>query len=152
MNAVRLLIERTLIKGPPLHLHLVIVHHVLHHFVEDLMSRYADMVEALCKPGHDIIMELTADKAHALHMAVGVSGESGELLDCIKKHTMYNKPLDKENLVEELGDIEFYLEGLRQVFGVTREEVLAINQEKLEKRYSSGKYSNQQAQARADKE
>ena len=25
-----------LIKGLPLHLHLVIVHHVLHHFVEDL--------------------------------------------------------------------------------------------------------------------
>ena len=114
------------------------------------------MVEALCKPGHDIIMELTADKAHALHMAVGISGESGELLDCIKKHTMYNRPIDRENLVEnlveELGDIEFYLEGLRQVFGVTREEVLAINQAKLEKRYSSGKYSNQQAQARADKE
>ena len=60
--------------------------------------------------------------------------------------------IDRENLVEELGDIEFYLEGLRQVFGVTREEVLAINQAKLEKRYSSGKYSNQQAQARADKE
>ena len=31
-------------------------------------------------------------------------------------------------------------------------EVLAINQAKLEKRYSSGKYSNQQAQARVDKE
>ena len=116
------------------------------------MSRYADMVEALCKSGYDIIMELTADKAHALHMAVGISGESGELLDCIKKHTMYNKPIDQENLVEELGDIEFYLEGLRQVFGVTREEVLVINQAKLENRYSSGKYSNEQAQARADKE
>ena len=116
------------------------------------MSRYADMVEALCKPGLDIIAEPTADKAHALHMAVRISGESGALLDCIKKHTMYNKPIDRENLVEELGDIEFYLEGLRQVFGVTREEVLAINQAKLEKRYSSGKYSNQQAQARADKE
>ena len=116
------------------------------------MSRYADMVEALCKPGYEIIMELDANKADALHMAVGVSGESGELLDCIKKHAIYNKPLDRENLVEELGDIEFYLEGLRQVFGVTREEVLAINQAKLEKRYSSGKYSNEQAQARADKE
>ena len=116
------------------------------------MSRYADMVAALCKSGYDIIMELDAAKAHALHMAVGISGESGELLDCIKKHTMYNKPIDRENLVEELGDIEFYLEGLRQVFGVTREEVLAVNQAKLEKRYSSGKYSNQQAQARADKE
>ena len=110
------------------------------------------MVEALCKPGHDIIMELDAVKADALHMAVGVSSESGELLDCIKKHTIYNKPIDHENLVEELGDIEFYLEWLRQVFGVTREEVLAANQAKLEKRYSSGKYSNEQAQARADKE
>lgn len=115
------------------------------------MSKYADMVQALCKPGHDIIMELTADTAAALHMAVGISGESGELLDCIKKHSIYGKPIDRENLVEELGDIEFYLEGLRQVFGVTREEVVQANTEKLSKRYSSGSYSNQQAQARADK-
>ena len=112
---------------------------------------YADMVKALAKPGHAIVEELTADKAHALHMAVGISGEAGELLDAIKKHVIYGKPMDWVNVVEELGDLEFYMEGLRQLVGVTREEVLRVNVSKLGKRYSAGTYSNTAAIAREDK-
>ena len=47
-------------------------------------------------------------------MVVGVSGEAGELLDAVKKAVIYRKPLDLENVIEELGDLEFYMEGLRQ--------------------------------------
>lgn len=112
---------------------------------------HAEMVAALAKPGADIVATLDADKAHALHMAVGIAGESGELLDAIKKHVVYNKPLDRANVVEELGDLEFYMEGLRQGLGITRGEVLAHNIAKLSKRYEAGKYSDQAAQQRADK-
>ena len=116
-------------------------------------TSYPEMVEMLAKPGRQIISELMADQAHALHMAVGIAGESGELLDAIKKHTMYQKPLDRENVVEELGDLEFYMEGLRQGLGITRAETLDANKLKLlGKRYASGKYSNDQAITRADKE
>lgn len=38
-------------------------------------------------------------------MATGVSGEAGELLDAVKKSVVYKKPLDRENVVEELGDL-----------------------------------------------
>ena len=112
---------------------------------------YREKVAALQKPGAEIITELTPKKASALHMAVGVSGESGELLDAIKKWVMYGKPLDVENVIEELGDLEFYMEGLRAELGLTREAVILANIAKLNKRYTSGKYSNQQAQDRADK-
>ena len=112
---------------------------------------YSHMVSMLAKPGHAIVEELTADKAHALHMAVGISGEAGELLDAIKKHVIYGKPMDWVNVVEELGDLEFYMEGLRQLVGVTREEVLRVNVAKLGKRYSAGTYSNTAAIAREDK-
>lgn len=112
---------------------------------------HAEMVAALAKPGADIVATLDADKAHALHMAVGIAGESGELLDAIKKHVVYNKPLDRANVVEELGDLEFYMEGLRQGLGITRGEVLEHNIAKLSKRYEAGKYSDQAAQQRADK-
>ena len=116
-------------------------------------TSYPEMVEMLAKPGSQIVGELMADQAHALHMAVGIAGESGELLDAIKKHTMYQKPLDRENVVEELGDLEFYMEGLRQGLGITRAETLDANKLKLlGKRYASGKYSNDQAITRADKE
>src|SRR5436309_15555689 len=109
------------------------------------------MVKTLAKPGQDIIDSLTPEKAHLWHMATGVSGESGELEDAIKKHVIYNKPADRANVVEELGDIEFYIEGIRQGLGITREETIAANIEKLGKRYEGMKYTDQAAQARADK-
>ena len=109
------------------------------------------MVAELAKSGEDIVKTLSPSMAHNLHMAVGVSGEAGELLDAIKKYTVYNKPLDLENVIEELGDLEFYMEGLRQGLGITREETLKMNYNKLSVRYSSGSYSDKQAQERADK-
>lgn len=115
------------------------------------MIKHNEMVAALAKPGSDIIASLSADNAHLLHMAVGVSGEAGELLDAIKKGAIYNKPLNRENIIEELGDIEFYMEGLRQGLGITREETIEANIAKLGVRYSSGTYSDKQAQERADK-
>ena len=110
------------------------------------------MVSQLAKSGDLIASELSPQKAHLWHMATGVAGEAGEILDAVKKVAIYNKPMDRENLLEELGDLEFYLEGLRQSAGITRDEVLAANITKLGKRYKNHQYSDTQAQERADKE
>jgi NTP pyrophosphatase (non-canonical NTP hydrolase) len=107
-------------------------------------------VAKLVKSGTDIIGSLTPTKAHLIHMVVGVSGEAGELLDAIKKHAIYNKELDRENVIEELGDIEFYLEGIRAALNIHRNSTLKHNIKKLGKRYGVS-YSDQKAQARADK-
>lgn len=112
---------------------------------------YSDMVRTLAKSGDDIVASLTGERMHLLHMAVGVAGEAGELIDAVKKHTIYNKELDRENLIEELGDLEFYMEGIRQASSITREETLTANKVKLGKRYNGLKYSDQSAQDRADK-
>jgi NTP pyrophosphatase (non-canonical NTP hydrolase) len=112
---------------------------------------YSDMVSALVKPGKDVVASLTPEMADAWHMATGVAGEAGELLDAVKKAAIYCKPIDIDNVIEELGDLEFYMEGLRQRFGLTREECLEANISKLSIRYKSGVYSNSQAQDRADK-
>jgi NTP pyrophosphatase (non-canonical NTP hydrolase) len=117
-----------------------------------LQTNHADMVAQLCKKGVDIAMELTGDNAHRLHMAIGIGGEAGELLDAIKKSAIYNKPIDLANVIEELGDLEFYMEGLRQGLGITREETLEANVAKLGKRYKGHIYTDAQAQARADKQ
>ena len=107
-------------------------------------------VSRLAKPGGDILKSMTARNAHILHMAVGIAGEAGELLDAIKKGVIYNKPFDEPNIIEELGDLEFYMEGLRQAFGFYRDEIIEANVEKLSIRYEDG-YSDQAAQTRADK-
>lgn len=115
------------------------------------MKSYAGFVEALKKPADAMLAEMSQQQMDLLHMAIGVSGESGELLDATKRWAIYQKPLDRENVIEELGDLEFYLEGARQSLGITREEVIAANIEKLSKRYSA-KYSNEAAIARKDKQ
>jgi len=112
---------------------------------------YANMVATLSKPGVAILPTMDFDKAELLHMAVGVSTEAGELLDAFKRHIFYNKPLDEKNVREELGDLEFYMERIRQMLHISREEVLAENYHKLmTKRYPDG-YSDEAATARADK-
>ena len=114
-------------------------------------NEYADFVAALTKSGEVILDELTPHDANVMHLALGVCGEAGELADAIKKAAIYRKPIDLANVVEELGDLEFYMEGVRQAYGITRLGTLQHNRAKLSKRYAKG-YSNQQAQDRADKQ
>lgn len=113
---------------------------------------HSQLVANLIKPGQEILDSLTPEKIHLIHMAIGVCGEAGELADAIKKYAVYVKPLDLDNVIEELGDLEFYMEGIRQALNISRELTLQNNVDKLSVRYSSGKYSNKQAQDRADKE
>lgn len=82
---------------------------------------YSDFVAALAKPGDDILSSLTGNKCHLLHMAIGIVGEVGELYE---PFIFSVAELDLENIEEELGDIEFFLEGLRQGYGIDRKETI----------------------------
>lgn len=130
-----------------------IVENAVHHTdtLDQLLSDFNKMTPSLAKDGNQIKQELTPEQCNLLHVGVGVSTEANELLDAIKKHTIYQKPLDVENVKEELGDLLFYMSNLMQSIGLSFEEILQHNIDKLSVRYSSGKYSNQQAQQRADK-
>lgn len=77
--------------------------------------KHHEMVTALAKPGDAIIASLTPAKAHLLHMTVGIVGEVAELVDGV----MLSK--GRENVIEEMGDLEFYLEGARQGVNLDRE-------------------------------
>ena len=50
-----------------------------------------------------------------------------------------------------MGDIEFYMQALRTVLSVTREQVIEGNVEKLLRRYPGVRYSDAAAIARLDK-
>jgi len=115
------------------------------------MIKHNEMVKALAKNGGEILQELKPSDCHNLHMCMGLAGEVGEAVDVVKKSIFYRKPLDREHMIEELGDVEFYLEGLRQGLGITREETITGNIKKLGARYEGFNYSDDAAKLRADK-
>lgn len=116
-----------------------------------ISRQHAGMVRALVKPPVTILDSLTPRDVNITHMLLGISGEAGEIVDTLKKTIIYGKPLDIKHIVEELGDLEFYLEGLRQSLDISREECLLNNIAKLSTRYSDMNYSDEAAIARADK-
>lgn len=94
---------------------------------------------------------LSPEQAHLLHMAVGIAGESIELLELVFDQIQNNMPLDTEKINEELGDLAFYQEGFRQGVELSADTPLQHNINKLSKRYAGLTYSDQAAQTRADK-
>lgn len=114
-------------------------------------QNHADMVKTLVKPPIQIFDALNTFKCDLMHATFGIAGEAGEMVDNVKKAVVYNQIFNRANMVEELGDMEFYLEQLRQCTGITREETLLGNMEKLAKRYPQFKYTDTRAKERADK-
>lgn len=119
--------------------------------VEHVDRHHQKLVQRLAKPGDDIVNQMTPSEAHLLHMAVGVAGEAGELLDCIKKHVIYKQDLDEKNVVEEIGDLQFYIQGILNELQLNPSLTRMHNIIKLEKRYGET-YSDEAAQERADKQ
>lgn len=113
------------------------------------MNVYASFVRSLIKNPRDILSELNHYDTNLLHMSIGVVGEASEMLEMVKKGVFNGHVIDREKFVKELGDIEFYLEGLRQHFGITREEIIEGNISKLIARYPNG-YSDVSSIVRAD--
>lgn len=69
---------------------------------------------------------------------LGLSGESGECADIVKKHLFQGHELDAEKLANELGDVAWYLALASYAIGYDLEKVLQMNVDKLRKRYPDG--------------
>ena len=73
-----------------------------------------------------------------INSVMGLCGESGEVIDLVKKHVSHGHPLNREKLIDELGDVAWYLAECATVLDVSLEEILERNIEKLKKRYPEG--------------
>lgn len=76
--------------------------------------------------------------ARVANFALGLAGESGEVVDEIKKVLYHDKTLDLDTLGAELGDVAWYLSQLCLLFGLDFEQVLLGNLRKLQARYPNG--------------
>ena len=73
-----------------------------------------------------------------LNAVMGLNGEAGEVIDHVKKVCFQGHELDREHMVEELGDVAWYLAVCAEALGVTLEEILQHNIDKLKARYPEG--------------
>ena len=73
-----------------------------------------------------------------LNGVMGLAGEAGECVDILKKHLFQGHELDRKHLLEELGDVAWYLAVTAYATGYTLEEVLQGNVDKLRERYPTG--------------
>jgi NTP pyrophosphatase (non-canonical NTP hydrolase) len=81
------------------------------------------------------------------YLSMGLAGESGEFVDNVKKLVreigfmddhMYNYKMDQhvqEALIDELGDVLWYLNKLCTFLGLTIEDLMVLNTVKLHERW-----------------
>jgi len=79
-----------------------------------------------------------------LHAGMGMATETGEFVDALKKHVFYGREVDEVNLIEELGDLFWYLAVAADTLGVTFEDIQRRNIDKLKVRYAE-KFTETQA-------
>lgn len=100
----------------------------------------------------DLAIEQRASRNVGLiHALLGMCSESGEFADSLKKHIIYNQPLDFLNLKEEVGDKLWYLSLACTYLRITLEEVMQSNIDKLKLRYPE-KFTEEHATKRLDKQ
>lgn len=70
-----------------------------------------------------------------LHAALGIQTEAGEFADPVKKWVFYGREIDETNMVEELGDLLWYIAIAADALGTSIEECQRRNIAKLRARY-----------------
>ena len=75
--------------------------------------------------------------------ALGLTAESGEFTEVVKKIVFQGKPYNEDNVFHmkrELGDICWYLAQACMALETTFDEVIEMNVEKLQARYPGGSF------------
>ena len=72
------------------------------------------------------------------NLCMGLCGESGEVVDYIKKCMYHNHKLYKQKVIEELGDLMWYLTNIATFLQIPIDVILNENIKKLEERYPEG--------------
>lgn len=102
-------------------------------------AAYVNSLEA----SEDVLIE--SKTLRSVHAVLGMAGETGEIVDHIKKVFVYKGfAFDRVHVVEELGDLFHYMTRLMNIHGITLDEVRDANVRKLRARYPDG-YSHERA-------
>ena len=126
-------------------------------------KKYLDFVAGVTSmPSQDsailqaIIDELVANGAdipHLLTAALGLTAESGEFTEIVKKILLQGKPYNEDNIFHmkrELGDICWYLAQACMALDTTFDEIIEMNVDKLKARYPGGEFDVHKSENRRE--
>ena len=94
-----------------------------------------------------------ANVTQLMTAALGLTAESGEFTEVVKKIIFQGKPYSEENVFHmkrELGDICWYLAQACMALDTTFDEVLEMNLDKLKARYPGGEFDVHKSENRKE--
>ena len=94
-----------------------------------------------------------ADIPHLLTAALGLTAESGEFTEIVKKILLQGKPYNEDNIFHmkrELGDICWYLAQACMALDTTFDEIIEMNVDKLKARYPGGEFNVHKSENRRE--
>lgn len=92
---------------------------------------------------------LIAPEMMVIWNAMGLAGETGELVDYLKKGIFHQHGVQREKVADEIGDVLWYCAALAAQYGLDLSDVMKRNINKLEHRYPQG-YSSTDSKERRD--
>lgn len=109
-------------------------------------SKFMDLVQ-----GYDQYGNLQLNRL--LTAAIGISAEGGEFAEIVKKIAFQGKPYNdanREHMIVELGDVMWYISQACISLGVSFEEIVQRNFDKLSARYPEGTFSIERSENRRE--
>lgn len=113
-------------------------------FVSKVTSAPSNSLEVMQQRLHDLTQSETGvNMSLLLTGSMGLSSETGEFNELVKKAVFQGKPLDWQthyHMKRELGDIIWYWVNACRALGVSPDEVIEENVKKLSNRYPDGEF------------
>lgn len=119
------------------------------HNVADVL-RFESNTEIFQREARRSLRDDLPYEAMCSNMCMGLAGEIGEVVDIMKKHIYQGKELDITDVIEEVGDVLWYIANFCNVNNITMDECMESNIKKLRKRFPNG-FTIKDANERKDK-
>ena len=122
-------------------------------FVNGVTSFPSTDLAALLSRATELDVEGDCDVPRLLTAALGLTAESGEFTEVVKKILLQGKPYNEENVFHmkrELGDICWYLAQAFMALDTDFDEILEMNVDKLKARYPGGEFDVHKSENRKE--
>ena len=122
-------------------------------FVEGVTSAPSTNLAALLSRITELELDYDANVPKLLTAALGLTAESGEFTEVVKKIILQGKPYNEDNVFHmkrELGDICWYIAQACMALDTSFDEIIEMNVDKLKARYPGGEFDVNKSENRKE--